>query len=156
PAGRVPRLRPSYCNDQAGMRKIKSAYEKRQSRFRQLQAEFSLQGGQLEAIFREQAHRRLNPLTSDWVLVSPHRTQRPGQGAIEALPASERPRYDPTCYLCPRNQRAGGVRNPDYQSTFLFENDFAALKKDAPRAQLDVEQKGLLVAETEQGICRVM
>jgi UDPglucose--hexose-1-phosphate uridylyltransferase len=110
----------------------------------------------LELIFREQSHRRLNPLTSDWVLVSPHRTQRPWQGAIEALPASERPRYDPTCYLCPRNQRAGGVRNPDYQSTFLFENDFAALKKDAPRAQLDVDGKGLLVAETEPGICRVM
>ena len=110
----------------------------------------------MELIFREQSHRRLNPLTSDWVLVSPHRTQRPWQGAIERLPPSERPRYDPSCYLCPRNQRAGGVHNPDYQSTFLFENDFAALKPDAPRVQLDFAGKGLLVAETEQGICRVM
>lgn len=110
----------------------------------------------MELTFREQSHRRLNPLTSDWVLVSPHRTQRPWQGAIESLPPSERPRYDPSCYLCPRNQRAGGVQNPDYQSTYLFENDFAALKPDTPRAQLDYEKKGLLVAETEPGICRVM
>jgi UDPglucose--hexose-1-phosphate uridylyltransferase len=113
-------------------------------------------GGQLEPIFREQSHRRFNPLTSDWVLVSPHRTQRPWQGAIERLRSSERPRYDPSCYLCPRNQRARGVENPDYPSTFLFENDFAALKSDGPRAQLDFAQKGLLVAETEQGICQVM
>ena len=110
----------------------------------------------LENIFREQSHRRLNALTGDWVLVSPHRTKRPWQGAVESVPSAERPSYDPTCYLCPRNQRAGGVRNPDYRSTFVFENDFAALKKEVPAARLDVQGKGLLVAETEQGICRVM
>ena len=69
---------------------------------------------------------------------------------------AERPQYDPTCYLCPGNERAGGVRNPKYASTFVFENDFAALKKDAPRGRLDVQDKGLLVAEGEPGICRVM
>ena len=90
------------------------------------------------------------------MLVSPHRTQRPWQGAVEAVPATERPQYDPSCYLCPGNQRAGGVRNPQYTSTFVFENDFAALKKDSPRARLDVQDKGLLVAEGEPGICRVM
>ncbi len=104
----------------------------------------------------QQSHRRLNPLTGEWVLVSPHRTQRPWQWAIEALPAVVRPQYDPTCYLCPGNPRAGGVRNPKYSSTFIFENDFAALKKDVPATVTDVQNKGLLVAEGEPGICRVM
>ena len=104
----------------------------------------------------EQSHRRFNPLTNEWVLVSPHRTQRPWQGAVELSPSTARPQYDPTCYLCPGNQRAGGVRNPKYESTFIFENDFAALKPDAPSMRLDVQDKGLLVAEGEPGICRVM
>jgi UDPglucose--hexose-1-phosphate uridylyltransferase len=110
----------------------------------------------LELNLNEQSHRRLNALTGEWVLVSPHRTQRPWQGAVEAVPVSERPQYDPTCYLCPGNARAGGERNPPYASTFVFDNDFAALKRDSPRTQLDVEAKGLLVAEGEPGICRVM
>jgi UDPglucose--hexose-1-phosphate uridylyltransferase len=104
----------------------------------------------------EQSHRRLNPLTNEWVLVSPHRTQRPWQGAVESIPAVARPRYDPNCYLCPGNARAGGVRNPQYGSTFIFDNDFAALRKDAPNFEIDLENKGLMVAEGESGICRVM
>jgi UDPglucose--hexose-1-phosphate uridylyltransferase len=104
----------------------------------------------------QQSHRRRNALTGEWVLVSPHRTQRPWQGAVEKVPPNERPQYDPNCYLCPGNERAGGVRNPQYTSTFVFENDFAALKKDAPRGRLDAQDKGLLVAEGEPGICRVM
>jgi UDPglucose--hexose-1-phosphate uridylyltransferase len=104
----------------------------------------------------EQSPRRFNPLTNEWVLVSPHRTQRPWQGALEALPPAARPQYDPTCYLCPGNQRAGAVHNPKYDSTFVFENDFAALKKDTAAFHLDVQDKGLLVAEGESGICRVM
>ena len=105
---------------------------------------------------KEQSHRRFNPLTDEWVLVSPHRTQRPWLGAIEKLSPVARPAYDPTCYLCPGNSRAGGVHNPQYQSTFVFENDFAALKKNAPAARIDVQDKGLIVAEGESGICRVM
>ncbi|HXF11912.1 MAG TPA: UDP-glucose--hexose-1-phosphate uridylyltransferase [Terriglobales bacterium] len=105
---------------------------------------------------KEQSHRRFNPLTNEWVLVSPHRTQRPWQGAVEKLPATVRPAYDPTCYLCPGNSRAGGVHNPQYQSTFVFENDFAALKRDVPAAMIDVQDKGLIVAEGESGVCRVM
>ena len=104
----------------------------------------------------QKSHRRLNPLTNEWILVSPHRTQRPWQGAKEAIPPAERPQYDPTCYLCPGNQRAGGVRNPQYSSTFIFDNDFAALQKDVPLERVDVQEKGLLVAEGESGICRVM
>jgi UDPglucose--hexose-1-phosphate uridylyltransferase len=104
----------------------------------------------------EDPHRRLNPLTNEWVLVSPHRATRPWQGEVAKLSVDPQPAYDPTCYLCPGNARVGGVRNPAYTSTFVFDNDFAALKPQTVRERLDVEAKGLLVAETEPGICRVI
>ena len=99
-------------------------------------------------------HRRYNPLTSEWVLVSPHRTERPWQGQVEPVARELQPVYDPDCYLCPGNPRAGGARNPHYTSTFVFENDFAALRLDTPLERF--EERGLLVAETEPGICRVI
>ena len=99
-------------------------------------------------------HRRLNPLTGEWVLVSPQRTERPWQGQVERLPAECRPPYDPGCYLCPGNSRAGGARNPDYKSTFVFDNDFAALLPDTPA--LKTSQGGLLVAQGEPGRSRVL
>jgi UDPglucose--hexose-1-phosphate uridylyltransferase len=99
-------------------------------------------------------HRRLNRLTGEWVLVSPHRTARPWQGQVEKHTTEEKPAYDPTCYLCPGNERAGGARTPQYTSTFVFDNDFAALLPDATANLLD--RDGLLVAETERGICRVV
>jgi UDPglucose--hexose-1-phosphate uridylyltransferase len=74
-----------------------------------------------------QPHRRFNPLTREWVLVSPHRTQRPWLGRVEARSDEPRLPYDPTCYLCPGNVRAGGGLNPDYRGPFVFDNDFAAL-----------------------------
>ena len=76
-------------------------------------------------------HRRHNPLTGRWVIVSPHRTQRPWVGQRSSTPPPA-PSYDATCYLCPGNERAGGIRNPDYETTFVFVNDFAALLPDAP------------------------
>jgi UDPglucose--hexose-1-phosphate uridylyltransferase len=83
----------------------------------------------------EHPHRRLNPLTGDYVLVSPHRTKRPWQGQVERLPSVQRPAYDPKCYLCPGNERAGGLFNPQYESTFVFTNDFAALLPDTPPSE---------------------
>jgi UDPglucose--hexose-1-phosphate uridylyltransferase len=90
------------------------------------------------------------------VLVSPHRTARPWQGEVAAAGGRLEPEYDPTCYLCPGNERAGGVRNPKYSSTFVFENDFAALKPEVRHERLDIDEKGLLVAESEPGLCRVI
>src|SRR5882724_8840042 len=104
--------------------------------------------------WNQDPHRRLNPLTREWVLVSPHRTQRPWQGQVEKPAVETQPPYDPTCYLCPGNPRAGGVCNPPYTSTFVFDNDFAALKPGTPYDRF--EQSGLLIAETEPGVCRVV
>lgn len=101
-----------------------------------------------------QPHRRYNPLTDEWVLVSPHRTQRPWLGQVEKTPPDTRPAYDPKCYLCPGNERAGGVKNPEYANTFVFTNDFAALLPDAP--QVEFEPNALLRAELELGTCRVL
>jgi UDPglucose--hexose-1-phosphate uridylyltransferase len=101
-----------------------------------------------------QPHRRYNPLTDEWLLVSPQRTQRPWLGQVEKLPPEERPTYDLHCYLCPGNERAGGRRNPPYAGTFVFDNDFAALRPETPLAEID--QRGLIRAASERGLCRVI
>lgn len=112
-------------------------------------------------------HRRFNPLTGEWVLVSPHRTRRPWQGQEEAVAGETLPRHDPDCYLCAGNARAGGAVNPDYADTFVFTNDFAALlpeKPDdgpsdtptGPTGGLPAAGADLFRAEPETGICRVV
>lgn len=107
-----------------------------------------------EPTINENPHKRLNLLTGEFILVSPHRSKRPWQGQVEETSADQRPEYDPNCYLCPGNQRADGTLNPDYKDSFVFVNDFSALLPDTESTFID--EDGLLIAETERGICKVI
>ena len=102
----------------------------------------------------DRPHRRLNPLTGEWVLVSPQRTQRPWLGEVDQTEKPSPVQYDPKCYLCPGNERAGGVRNPHYTSTFVFQNDFPALLPTSEGSPSN--ERGILVAAPERGISRVI
>jgi UDPglucose--hexose-1-phosphate uridylyltransferase len=99
-------------------------------------------------------HKRFNPLLREWVLVSPQRTQRPWQGKVEKVSIAPSASYDPNCYLCPGNKRAGGKQTPKYSDTYTFENDFPALSPEGEA--LHFNESGLLVAQTDLGICRVL
>ena len=98
-------------------------------------------------------HRRYNILTEEWVLVSPHRNKRPWQGKTESNEKKKQVSYDPDCFLCPTNSRISGVKNEDYKNTTVFKNDFGALLEDTPAFNYN---NGLLQAEAEKGICKVI
>jgi UDPglucose--hexose-1-phosphate uridylyltransferase len=102
------------------------------------------------------SHRRFNPLTRDWILVSPNRMERPWQGQTETAGDFVLPKYDPGCYLCPGNVRAEGGRNPGYSATFVFDNDFAALQPDVGDVTVQGGGGNLLLASSESGVCRVV
>ena len=97
-------------------------------------------------------HRRKNILTGEWTLVSPHRTKRPWQGKKDKPQKVQQVNYDSTCYLCPGNDRMGGIKNPKYESTYVFKNDFAALLEKPE----DFIKDGLFEAQSESGICKVV
>ncbi|MCL1065627.1 UDP-glucose--hexose-1-phosphate uridylyltransferase [Shewanella olleyana] len=101
----------------------------------------------------EHPHRRYNPMTSEWVLVSPHRAKRPWQGQVENVDEEEKKPYEQECYLCAGNVRINGEINPSYSKTYVFENDFAALKKDTVKF---VQDDPLFKTHTEQGVSRVI
>ncbi|GAA4270775.1 UDP-glucose--hexose-1-phosphate uridylyltransferase [Aquimarina gracilis] len=103
--------------------------------------------------FNNNPHRRYNILTGEWVLVSPHRTKRPWQGKNEEPGQFSQKTFDSNCYLCPGNTRANGEKNPNYNKPFSFVNDFSALLSDIPKKE---QQNGLLKAESESGICKVV
>ena len=102
---------------------------------------------------QDYSHKRFNILTGEWVLVSPHRAKRPWQGQNESVSNEVRPSYDESCYLCAGNTRINGEVNPDYKDAFVFTNDFAALQSDSETFNVN---DGLLIAQSEQGICKVI
>lgn len=102
---------------------------------------------------QDYSHKRLNILTGEWVLVSPHRAKRPWQGQNEEISKEKKPSYDESCYLCAKNTRVNGEKNPDYKDVFVFTNDFAALQNDSPSFTIN---DGLFKAQSETGICKVI
>lgn len=107
----------------------------------------------MNSYLQDYSHKRYNILTGEWVLVSPHRAKRPWQGQNETVSNELSHTYDPNCYLCAGNTRINGDKNPKYEDVFVFTNDFAALQTNSKSFKID---DGLLIAQSEQGICKVV
>lgn len=105
--------------------------------------------------FSNVPHKRYNPLTGEWILVSPHRTQRPWKGKKEASEQESRPEYKKDCYLCPGNERANEAQNPEYKNNFVFTNDFASLLPGTKDEELSLHND-LFKSKTIKGTCRVI
>ena len=110
----------------------------------------------MELSSSDRPHRRFNALRRSWVLVSPQRTERPWQGQTTKPVPSERVTYDPKCYLCPGNPRAGGKQTPKYAGVYAFDNDYPALLPGDANAATMPSKGSLLVSEPEVGRCRVV
>jgi UDPglucose--hexose-1-phosphate uridylyltransferase len=135
------------------IRKIGAEYKQRTGREGTLFVSRAAQGANTTEVL-DQPHRRFNFLTGEWIFVSPHRNKRPWQGRMEPAVAESRPAHDPQCYLCPGNVRANGERNPSYESTYVFTNDFPTFLPDT--IAQDASQHPLLQAELHAGTCKVV
>jgi len=102
---------------------------------------------------KDNTHRRFNLLSGEWILVSPHRGKRPWQGQQESVSQAQLPEFDATCYLCPGNERAGGIKNTKYTEPFIFTNDFSAINPDI---ETGTSSNPLFQAKSERGICKVI
>ncbi|OGP88378.1 MAG: galactose-1-phosphate uridylyltransferase [Deltaproteobacteria bacterium RBG_19FT_COMBO_43_11] len=102
----------------------------------------------------EHTHHRYNILSGEWILVSPHRAERPWSGQEEKVVEQKLPEFDSACYLCPGNERANGISNPEYDSVYSFTNDFPALFPDTSLDEFNSDN--LLIARGESGTCKVI
>ncbi|MCP4296167.1 MAG: UDP-glucose--hexose-1-phosphate uridylyltransferase [Proteobacteria bacterium] len=104
--------------------------------------------------YYQRPHRRFNPLSGEWLLLSPHRSSRPWEGAMETEEKESRPSYSENCYLCPGNARANQIRNHSYQGTYVFDNDFPAMMPS--NDHFSENEEGLFQMETVKGTSRVI
>jgi len=97
---------------------------------------------------------RWHPLREEWVIVAAHRQDRPWSGSTVTKSAPELPPYVADCYLCPGNMRVSGAVNPQYQQTFVFDNDHPCVSLAAP-SSLETPT-GLYQNRPAQGVARVV